>query len=272
MHIRPLEAADIPDVATLVADAMLDDEVWAYLAPNRLKYYSEYRGNFLLRTKLRFSSPGWALLVAVTDPEDEGGTEQGQGHGQGSGRGGKVVGYCAWHRIGDSPAARRWKEGKETLGWWLERHLLNIQLRYTDISNQNRAIDNSRMQEYVSVTAGNFPSDIFPELWYVGILATHPSYQRRGIGKLLVQWGIEQGRAESVPVGLEPSLMGRGLYTKLGFRDLGTVEFMGEQWVAMMLWEPPGLSAEESWFEKATKLERRREEEKKKRKKTENNP
>ncbi|KLJ07947.1 hypothetical protein EMPG_16574 [Blastomyces silverae] len=271
MHLRRLEAADIPDVATIVADAMLEDEVHAYLAPNRLKYYSEYRANFLLRTKNRFSSPGWVLHVAVTDPEDEIGTEQGRAHGQGSGRGGKVVGYCAWERIGDSPAARRWKEEKETLGWWLERRLLNIQLRYADISNQNRAIDQSRIQAYVSATAGNFPSDIFPELWYVGILAIHPSYQRRGIGKLLVQWGIEQGKAENVPVGLEPSLMGIGLYKKLGFRDLGKVEFMGSEWVAMMLWEPPGLSAEESWFERATEVERKKEEEKEKNK-TETSP
>ncbi|EGC44078.1 conserved hypothetical protein [Histoplasma capsulatum var. duboisii H88] len=228
MHIRPLEAADIPEVASILADALLDDELWAWLAPNRLKYYSEYRAGFLMRTKVRFSTPGWVLNVAVTDPEDEVGREHRQEHGQG----------------------------------WLERRLLNLQLRYADMFIQNNAIDSSRLRTYASATAGNFPSDIFPELWYVGMLAIHPGYQRMGIGKMLLQWGIEQGTAENVPVGLEPSLKGAGLYKKLGFRDLGTVELMGKEWVAMMVWEPPGLSAEESWFERATEAERKKEEEK----------
>ncbi|EDN05554.1 GNAT family acetyltransferase [Histoplasma capsulatum] len=262
MHIHPLEAADIPEVASILADALLDDELWAWLAPNRLKYYSEYRAGFLMRTKVRFSTPGWVLHVAVTDPEDEVGREHRREHGQGYEPRGKVVGYCAWERVGDSPQARKWREDKETIGWWLERRLLNLQLRYADMFIQNNAIDSSRLRTYASATAGNFPSDIFPELWYVGMLAIHPGYQRMGIGKMLLQWGIERGTAENVPVGLEPSLKGAGLYKKLGFRDLGTVELMGKEWVAMMLWEPPGLSAEESWFGRATEAEREKEEEK----------
>ncbi|OJD13514.1 hypothetical protein AJ78_06040 [Emergomyces pasteurianus Ep9510] len=58
MHIRPLVAADIPDVVSTISEAMLDDELWAFLAPDRLKYYSEYRAGFVRRTKLRFSTPG----------------------------------------------------------------------------------------------------------------------------------------------------------------------------------------------------------------------
>ncbi|OJD19577.1 hypothetical protein AJ78_00434 [Emergomyces pasteurianus Ep9510] len=94
MHIRPLVAADIPDVATTISEAMLDDELWVFLAPDRLKYYSEYRAGFVQRTKQRFSTPGWVLNVAVTDPEDETEGLHRHHHGERYQQADKIIDYC----------------------------------------------------------------------------------------------------------------------------------------------------------------------------------
>ncbi|ODH46738.1 hypothetical protein GX48_07194 [Paracoccidioides brasiliensis] len=257
MHIRPLLAADLPDAASVVADAMLDDEVWQYLSPRRMEYYDNYRASFVRRLKIRLLTPGYVTYVAVADPPNdiEGFT------GQVQERGDKVVGYAAWVREGTSPAARKWRRNNETIGCWLERSLQNIEKKYIDTFNPDKSLDKVKLETYISATQDNFPSELFPELWYLATLAVHPDYQRRGIGKMLTSWGIEQARAENVPVGLEPSDKGLGLYEKLGFQEVRRSEWIAGKSAVVMIWEPPGLSPEESWVERG-----RRHEEKKKNK------
>ncbi|PGH06100.1 hypothetical protein AJ79_06634 [Helicocarpus griseus UAMH5409] len=232
MHLRPLSVSDLPAAASLVADAMRDDEIWQYLCPARMEYYSHYRDSFLRRMKLRLSKPGWVTYVAVTDADDEG--EPISSHG-----GGKIVGYAAWERDGNSPAARKWRGKNDTFGCWIERFLQGIEGYYIDFFNLDKSVDKFNLATYLSATEGSFPSKIYPELWYLSTLAVHPSYQRRGIGTKLVEWGMEQARMEKVPVGLEPSIKGTGLYEKLGFRTISKSEWIEGQWVSAMLWEPP---------------------------------
>ncbi|KAI1123033.1 acyl-CoA N-acyltransferase [Nemania abortiva] len=56
---------------------------------------------------------------------------------------------------------------------------------------------------------------------YLGMLACHPDYQRRGAGTQLVEWGISKARAEKLTLTLFASPMGAFLYKHLGFRDAG---------------------------------------------------
>ncbi|KAK2801316.1 hypothetical protein FQN51_005416 [Onygenales sp. PD_10] len=235
MHIRPLQPADFSDAATLLADAFRDDEVFIHLYPGRMQYYSHYRASFLHRIKLRFSTPGWITYVAVTDPGDD-------GPGQ---PGGKIVGYAAWERKGDSDAARQWKSKNESIWCRLETFLQTIEEQYTSFFHLDKSSDASNLAAFVDATANNFPSTIFPEMWYLALLGIHPGYQRRGIGALLVNWGIERAQAEHIPAGLESSVMGSGLYQKFGFRLLSKSKWINGQWLSAMLWEPAGLSEKE---------------------------
>lgn len=57
--------------------------------------------------------------------------------------------------------------------------------------------------------------------YYLGLLATHPDYQGHGIGTKLVMWGLEKAKREEWNVTLFPSPMGRRVYAKLGFKDVG---------------------------------------------------
>lgn len=54
--------------------------------------------------------------------------------------------------------------------------------------------------------------------------ATDPLYHRRGAGKALVEWGMEKAREANVPITLTASPMGRELYLRLGFGEVGVFE------------------------------------------------
>ena len=57
---------------------------------------------------------------------------------------------------------------------------------------------------------------------YLSLLNTHPDYQGQGAGKALCQWGLEKADREAWIVTLFSSPMGKRLYAKLGFRDVGS--------------------------------------------------
>lgn len=52
------------------------------------------------------------------------------------------------------------------------------------------------------------------------LLAVHPDHQRKGVGALLMQWGLDIGEKTNLPVYTESSPQAYGLYKKLGFQTL----------------------------------------------------
>jgi ribosomal protein S18 acetylase RimI-like enzyme len=55
---------------------------------------------------------------------------------------------------------------------------------------------------------------------YCHVLAVHPEYQRRGIGKLLMQFGIDVAQKTELPIYVESSREGVRLYEKMGCRRI----------------------------------------------------
>ena len=64
---------------------------------------------------------------------------------------------------------------------------------------------------------------------FLNILATHPKYQRKGVGRKLLQWGLRTADAENIPIALYASPNGANLYRSIGFQDLAksVVEYNG---------------------------------------------
>ena len=58
--------------------------------------------------------------------------------------------------------------------------------------------------------------------WFLKLLCIDPNYQRRGLGTLLVNWGVDKANEEGIDAWLESSPMGKGAYLKAGFKMLGT--------------------------------------------------
>ncbi|KAI1945161.1 hypothetical protein LOZ57_004459 [Ophidiomyces ophidiicola] len=223
--------------------AMMDDDLMEVLCPRRKEYPEHFRKEFLRRIRGGSVQPGMVCFVAVTDPGDD----------KDGGNAGKIVGYCVWKRRGSGPDARKWQKENEGAMNKIYARYYSLLKWAVDHFKLDKSVDPEMLAKYVSSTGDHFSSPIFSEMWYIAALAVDPVYQRRGIGKLLVKWGIEQARREKVPIGLEASPKGKGLYEKLGFRTVKVTEWMPGMTDPVMVWEPEGLSAEESWFARARK-------------------
>ena len=87
----------------------------------------------------------------------------------------------------------------------------------------NRAADPNKAHilEKTFPLFSDFWSGSREQNWYLDILATHPDFQGQGIGKELVQWGVEEADKENVYASVISSDGNEGFYRKTGFREVG---------------------------------------------------
>jgi GNAT superfamily N-acetyltransferase len=55
---------------------------------------------------------------------------------------------------------------------------------------------------------------------YCHVIAVHPAYQRRGVGQMLLKYGIDVAHQTRLPIYIESSRDGTRLYEKMGCRKL----------------------------------------------------
>jgi GNAT superfamily N-acetyltransferase len=124
----------------------------------------------------------------------------------------------------------------------IERYLLSWEASYNTFFD--RTSNHAHLSQYskARATQNAFYRDIAPYL-HVSILATSPDYQRRGVGTLLVCEGQRLALLDDVPLVLESSLAGRGLYAKNGFEKLWEGKTCGLEDMSMV-WCP---GAENRW-------------------------
>lgn len=108
MRLRPACSQDLPSIADLAAQAMLEDELFTHLCPHRYEHYPSFRYGFLRRLKKRLVTPGHVMMVAV-----ENGT---------LGAGELIRGYAVWERIGKVGVPQlndTWGNGEDTFAVYL---------------------------------------------------------------------------------------------------------------------------------------------------------
>lgn len=72
------------------------------------------------------------------------------------------------------------------------------------------------------------------------ILAVDPTQQRRGIGRMLLQQGLDLAAQKGLDAFLVATPEGRGLYHSMGFRQIGESYELGGTPHYSMLWRRPG--------------------------------
>jgi len=77
------------------------------------------------------------------------------------------------------------------------------------------------------------------DAWYLKTLAVLPKFQRRGVGTALIKWGMEKARVNGEKLYVDASYVGKPLYLKLGFIEVGGF-LVGDSGVRVtnMLWDP----------------------------------
>ncbi|KAF1949614.1 acyl-CoA N-acyltransferase [Byssothecium circinans] len=111
---------------------------------------------------------------------------------------GKIVG-AAWYKVyhHENPFAHHEREVAE---WYPDDSTREF------VSQAIEQMDGPRMEKGAR-----------PQV-FANILFTHPDYRRRGIGRMLVQWGIDKARELDLEFWLNATPWGKPLYESLGFR------------------------------------------------------
>lgn len=256
MHIRPVQQKDLYDFAHVVGVSMWNDEIIAYVAPHKDKYPDSYFRFTLHRTKIRWYR-GELLFLVVSDEDDADWT-------------GKevIMGYCCYSTTvhgKQKPVREGW------LGNKLERLALDLYGQYAKFFALDKSCDPAAERHFRRTLNVDFMKPYFAGLaeterqrigdqhWELELLGTHPDFRRRGVGKMMLQWGFERAREDNVPLILIASIIGEKLYLSNGFKqtnrvnmlpekkdstseelDVGRSRWEGISWAAMV-WEPEGM-------------------------------
>ncbi|KAL9601261.1 MAG: hypothetical protein Q9219_002666 [cf. Caloplaca sp. 3 TL-2023] len=212
MHMRRAIASDFPDLATFSASAFINDALYRYTAPFAAEYFDDFRNYFLRRLKQRNAQPGFISWVAVEEKSDALGADEIENVDNLE----EIVGYAFWCRYGTSEVAKGWQG--QSWREWLEDTLIDIERRYISVLRLDRSTDASAVRNLESRKFSSDPFSPLPERWHLHNLCVDPDFQRRGIGALLMTWGLEQAAEEQVPVTLWSSTVAEPLYRKMGFQ------------------------------------------------------
>lgn len=220
LQLRHATEADVPAIGRIGHDAFrgaLSDRFF----PPHLRRAEDPEGlvdgpQWRAARTLHRMKQGIPTLVVVDVSED--GTQE------------TVVGYTQW---------------EPPHGYDVDEAKLEAERAAIDAMDQKppSSLDQAALDELVSgidkACEKALGKDAHKDMWYVLILAVDPSHHRRGVGKMLLQWGLDQARSKGQDVFLAATEVGKFLYTSAGFKDLeDTYEVIGLKHTTMV-WEAP---------------------------------
>ncbi|KIV81889.1 hypothetical protein PV11_04039 [Exophiala sideris] len=142
-----------------------------------------------------------------------------------------ITGFAHWSRIAPSMTVNR-RAGWE-LAWWDPRRLLkplaNVAIKIMHWISPNRATT----PELEDMVERGYPflDHIWlgdrEQSWYLENLAVHPDFQKKGQGRALVAWGLEQAKKEGIACSVIAADRREGFYQACGF-NVGPVGRAGE--------------------------------------------
>ncbi|GFF38514.1 hypothetical protein IFM58399_05260 [Aspergillus lentulus] len=212
LSIRPAREADLETIASIAAAAFnpTTDAISRRLFPPDLQPTDMPAGEACrqwraARKSASFHSDGTALMVAVDDAL----------HGQ-------IVGFALW----DVPIPVPVPAGA---GRCEPRQPQEPEPE--PAAHAHAGLDQSALAEMRRILAedarAHFGDEMKRNVWHLDYIAVDPRHRRRGIGKILLQWGVQRAAAEQRDCYLVATPAGRPLYEAAGFRELATLPIFG---------------------------------------------
>ncbi|KAK5658452.1 hypothetical protein OQA88_1841 [Cercophora sp. LCS_1] len=205
MKVRLATASDLGAMTWILIGASPLDPIYPYRFPDRHLYADEFAE--LCRQKCaEYLATSTVVVCEMADP---------MGRSQ-------VVAFSSW----DTPRAFRAKPtgALEPLPRPSHNPVVPITIGHRDRMNVFR-------EACVAAKRDMFDARYVHGHMFLKILLCHPEYQRRGAGRALTTWGIEEARRMRLNTTVFASPMGFELYKKLGFREVDRfrVQLEGEE-------------------------------------------
>lgn len=221
MHVRVVQAADRPLMATIGIKAFADDDMNSYISPNHATYPLSMRNHILKRMSSNYLKPGLQGLVCVDTPPA---TPQNPNPQE------EIMGYAWYGRSGppEDVDVKRWHGNSNGFMDIVNRFLVNVELWFDArvITNPAASATNRRVfHEAVARHSSDTFDAHIPSFIELASLAVHPNHQRKGVARSLLQWEIDKAHDERVPICLFSSNVGEGFYKSCGFAVITWFEF-----------------------------------------------
>ena len=215
MSIRPATAADLDAITWIITEGMPDDPATRYQYPYRLDFPEDhYKYTRILHEHL-MSMESKSYMVfespSIEDAEVK-----------------KPVALALWQLPGshiaatEATAVPRSNDGSDALA------ATETKIKSTGpiVRPERRDANIARHTAFranISVAKRQmFDNKFGDQQLYLDLLACHPDYRGRGAGEMLVKWGLEKAKAEGLTVTLYASPMGGRVYSRLGFKRVGS--------------------------------------------------
>jgi ribosomal protein S18 acetylase RimI-like enzyme len=234
--IRHALVSDVDRLSAIMAAVYFDSPLTTFLYPQRHQYPQDLLRTWQRMIRSRLFDSRWVSLVAV--PLDNTASPC-------------PVAYLQFQRYGNDTAARQFVSSRCSL-WNLTRSwYYSFQTQLEDYFWPDHAGDPiaiSQHKESCEIDEFKFWGESemavrYGERWDVSRIVVLPEYQRRRLGKHLMELVINRAEEEKVAVSLAASVDGEQLYLHMGFEVRGrySMTFGDDRHYAIMIWRPEEL-------------------------------
>lgn len=220
LHLRPATESDIPSIVDLSTAAFdpTTDAIARHLTPSSPQARSDFRQWQIARKSARLQAERTATTVVVDDALN-----------------GRIVGYSVWERpTGEQDESNNREPPKIALDGVDERAFIELRRILNQDERESFGERGTRdvWREFMSscLLKNQIIITNIVDLTSIGV---HPQQQRRGIGNMLISWGVQQASSQGKDCYLVATPNGLPLYLATGFEQVRTVDIFGTPHISM---------------------------------------
>ena len=207
VRLRHCTRSDVPELARMLSDAFMDDPMYDITQPGHRKHPEQYYRGMLSEIHMCFVSPGVQIIIAE-NPKT-----------------GEMMGSSIWSVENHKDLEGAWACNTSIMHH-IERTLLQIESRYTEIF-LNDTVDTKAISSLRAENRSNFT--FLASRVELMLTLTAPKYQGMGVGKKVLDWGLDAAEAAGLPATVESSVVGERFYKRNGFTTIKRVVLKSRQ-------------------------------------------